>query len=545
MRIGGVRFGILEFLFLVFASMLLCCVAPAQTTSVTATITDTDGQTWNNGSWSATLYNPFPANPPSINGVKLTASQINLSGTLSSSGVLTSTFSDNSFIAPTGTQWYITICPNANTQCSTGLTAITGTTANLSTLFSSYTKPIRVPASWQAYMYRDSEIYPIPVPGGRYWNVVSSELRCWTGSAWVACGSGGGGSGCNVTSGNDGYIIIANGTSCEPANNTSLGIKGLDNGSGISLIETGGGGMSFHTSGGFDLVQEGGTPGDINIRNTDLAGDINILQQGGPSSSGEISIQNDAQGGILIQDQLNGGELDMAAGFVNLNGPTTTIEALSGLLKLIDFSSQGITLDSDASGTGTGPIVLHSATDVEVIGPSSVAGAQAYKAGTSPNSGTPGAGYIGISGPTSVTNPYWLPLPGTFPGSSTAAIGCSGTSSPLSCDWYALTSLIVGTPTFVDAGAITTSCNTGYTCTNTRGEILVNVPGGGWAGGTFTTMHFSATLGAAPFCTVFQNGGSTFNFFVGHGIPSTTTVDFTMPSTGGPTSIPVDYSCTP
>src|ERR1017187_4439242 len=89
-------------------------VAFGQFTSVTATITDTDGQTWNNGFWSATLYNPFPANPPSYNGVPLTTSQINLSGTMSSSGVLTGTFSDNSLIAPTGTQWNITLCPNAN-----------------------------------------------------------------------------------------------------------------------------------------------------------------------------------------------------------------------------------------------------------------------------------------------------------------------------------------------------------------------------------------------------------------------------------------------
>ena len=93
-------------------------VAFGQFTSVTATITDSDSQTWNNGHWSATLYNPFPANPPSIGGVPLTASQLNLSGSMSSSGVLTATMADNTQIAPTGTQWQITICPNASTPVS-------------------------------------------------------------------------------------------------------------------------------------------------------------------------------------------------------------------------------------------------------------------------------------------------------------------------------------------------------------------------------------------------------------------------------------------
>ncbi len=161
MILFGHRFRFREILLLVFLSLIPCYLAPAQTTAVTATITDTDGQTWNNGFWSATLYNPFPANPPSYNGVPLTAAQMNLSGFMDGSGVLTGTFSDNSLLAPNGTQWNITLCPQANVQCSTGLTAIIGSSANLSTLFSSYTKPIRIPASWNAYMYVDTEVYQI------------------------------------------------------------------------------------------------------------------------------------------------------------------------------------------------------------------------------------------------------------------------------------------------------------------------------------------------------------------------------------------------
>lgn len=194
MHIGGFKFGLL------FKLVLLTCLitrAYAQVSSVTATITDTDGQTWNNGKWTATLYNPFPANPPSINGVPLSNAQLNLSGTLSNSGVLAANFSDNSFISPSGTQWQITICPNASVQCSTGLTPIVGSTPNLSTVFSSFTKPIRTPASPTAYAYLDFEISPIPIPGGQYFNVTSLTGRVWNGTTWQS--SGGGSSGVTQT----------------------------------------------------------------------------------------------------------------------------------------------------------------------------------------------------------------------------------------------------------------------------------------------------------------------------------------------------------
>jgi hypothetical protein len=168
-------------------------VALAQFTSVTATISDSDGQTWNNGRWSATLYNPFPANPPSIGGVPLTATQLNLGGFLSPSGVLTASMADNSQVAPTGTQWQFTICPNASTQCSTMLSAVSGASENLSTTLSSQLRQTRFPASPTAFGYLDAEIYPIPLPGGQYFNVTNSITRQWTGTTWQNVGGGGGG----------------------------------------------------------------------------------------------------------------------------------------------------------------------------------------------------------------------------------------------------------------------------------------------------------------------------------------------------------------
>jgi hypothetical protein len=58
-------------------------------------------------------------------------------------------------------------------------------------------------------MYVDTEVYPIPIPGGRYWNVTSQTLRCWNSSStsWVTCSSGGG----------SGPIIELNSTSISPS----------------------------------------------------------------------------------------------------------------------------------------------------------------------------------------------------------------------------------------------------------------------------------------------------------------------------------------
>jgi len=169
-------------------------ISHAQTSSLTATITDSDTQTWNNGSWTATLVNPVPQIPPSINGTPLTSAQQHLSGSMSSSGVITGTFSDNNYIVPAGTTWQFTICPNASVACSTGSTTVTGVSPNLSATLSAFVTAPRFPASSNAYGYRDAEVSPTPLPGGTYYNTGSLAVwRQWNGSAWTSVGGGGGG----------------------------------------------------------------------------------------------------------------------------------------------------------------------------------------------------------------------------------------------------------------------------------------------------------------------------------------------------------------
>lgn len=102
-----------------------------------------------------------------------------------------------------------------------------------------------------------------------------------------------------------------------------------------------------------------------------------------------------------------------------------------------------------------------------------------------------------------------------------------------------------GTPTYtVGTGVTSVACTSGYTCTNTRGDITImnNTA----TTGTIATVNFSAALSTAPGnCVVNQNGGAVM-FGLGHGVPSTTaftiTAGITFTALG---TVSVDYSCQP
>ena len=172
-------------------------VTSAQTTSVTATITDSDSQTWNNGTWQAILTNVAnPNGPYYLDGVQLTAAQLQKSGSMSSSGVITGTFYDTvNHITPNGSVYLFTLCPNASAPCVSNIGASpTGSSINLSTTLSANLAAPRFAATGaNKYGYLDAEISPTPVSGGVYYNVTTGFQRIWSGSAWSNNGSGAGG----------------------------------------------------------------------------------------------------------------------------------------------------------------------------------------------------------------------------------------------------------------------------------------------------------------------------------------------------------------
>ena len=101
-----------------------------------------------------------------------------------------------------------------------------------------------------------------------------------------------------------------------------------------------------------------------------------------------------------------------------------------------------------------------------------------------------------------------------------------------------------GTPTYTAGSGVTSvACASGYTCTNTRGELTI--VGGTATTGTIATVTFSAALSAAPgLCRVTQNGGPTF-FGIGEGQPTTTAFAITAGNSVASSTVTVDYQCVP
>lgn len=161
-----------------FIASILLLVSVARATVVTATVTDTDSQTWNNGTFAITLVNPRPDIQPSVNGVPLTPNQLQQKGWLSGGGVLNVTLVDNTTISPVGTQWGFSICPNASASCGSGNQAVAGTTQDLSSYIDSFIKAPRFGAFLGAYGYADIEITIVPNNGAMYYNVTGGPRFC-------------------------------------------------------------------------------------------------------------------------------------------------------------------------------------------------------------------------------------------------------------------------------------------------------------------------------------------------------------------------------
>src|SRR5579862_5588863 len=107
---------------LFLASMLFAfsLAAGAQSTTVTATVTDSDGTLWTNGSWSLT-FAPNPQNPNvsqyRIGGAPLSSAVLNQTGVMDGSANLSIVMYDNTAITPVGSGWILNVCPQATAAC--------------------------------------------------------------------------------------------------------------------------------------------------------------------------------------------------------------------------------------------------------------------------------------------------------------------------------------------------------------------------------------------------------------------------------------------
>ena len=193
--------------------------AYGQTTSVSGTISDSAGQTLNNGTFTFTLIPPTGNNGPFyLAGTLMTPGQLTIKGTLSSGGAFAGVVvGSNASITPVGTTWSFTVCPQATSPCYTqNNITIAGSSQSLTSTV--IPPPIKVQAASDVIptAYSDTELVGASL-GSLYWNSVSSTLRICSAFAggvcsWTAAGGGGGGGTVTSVTGTTNEISVANPT---------------------------------------------------------------------------------------------------------------------------------------------------------------------------------------------------------------------------------------------------------------------------------------------------------------------------------------------
>lgn len=178
----------LSFLIILF---VLLSPAFSQTTSVTGTVTDSDGITWTSAKWSVSwISNGLQTNPCvyQLSGHSLCSSfwksYLNQNGTSdATTGAFSVTLLDNTQIAPSGSKWVFTIQSNTVAPATQyDPLTISGTSEDLSSYLSINSIVPRFPALGpQSFGYSDNEISTVPNPGAYYYNVTNQTTRQWSG----------------------------------------------------------------------------------------------------------------------------------------------------------------------------------------------------------------------------------------------------------------------------------------------------------------------------------------------------------------------------
>jgi len=175
-----------------FLALFIFCffstVINAQTTTISATVVDSDGQIWAGGSWTLQFipnYSTPNINVYNINGTPLTPSLLTQGGALDGTGSFNTNAYQNGVISPGGSTWSLTICPNATAPCGTINFTAAGATQNLSTQVNAAIIAPRFTAVAGHYGYSDIETTLTTPVGGTYYNVPMSCQRYNNGIVWA------------------------------------------------------------------------------------------------------------------------------------------------------------------------------------------------------------------------------------------------------------------------------------------------------------------------------------------------------------------------
>lgn len=215
--------------------LILSSLAFSQSTNVSFQVTDTDGQTWNNGTWVVQiqpLTGTIATNTFKIAATGAPVPNLIQSGALNGSGQGSVTVTPNSAINPVGSQWSFTVCPQANSPCFTLVTFIFGATQSLTIAPTA----IRINATRMILAYTDAEVST--GLGQLYYNIVGGTLRVCTqvicnGTGFSAI-SGGGGTGCVVNPDDSGCAIAGS-----PSVDLFIGAVGSGTGWLVQLLSNG------------------------------------------------------------------------------------------------------------------------------------------------------------------------------------------------------------------------------------------------------------------------------------------------------------------
>ncbi len=166
-----------RFYSLLFLLLFSSICYSQNTTSITGTVTDSDGQAWVNATWVATIV--IPGGGGTAHYLSGGAVPTSFSGVLTSSGAFSSAAVGNvAKIVPTGVTWKYCFYSVTSAPASCFSQATNGSTFNLGATASSLVTAPRIPASKDNYAYSATEIIN-PSNGTGYVNTASGQIFAW------------------------------------------------------------------------------------------------------------------------------------------------------------------------------------------------------------------------------------------------------------------------------------------------------------------------------------------------------------------------------